>query len=272
MAAYYTNLKQYDKALEYTKLYVKLNDSIRNNDVQTQFKTIEEKYNKANNEKQIALLQKDQIIKNEKLKQQRFWLVLSGLVILFISLGVWMFMYRNRMRQKMQEVELRNQLAADLHDEVGSSLSSIYMLSQMAAQQQFENKQSILDKVAANAHETMDKMSDIVWMLKPNDEAYGIGLLERMENFASDLCASKNIQHTFQVTGMDSVKLSMQQSKNLYLIFKEAVNNAIKYSNTSVLDIVIHAKQKKLEMTIKDEELVFRYRSKRRQWSPQHEK
>ncbi|MEZ4874609.1 MAG: tetratricopeptide repeat protein [Flavobacteriaceae bacterium] len=250
LAEYYANLKQYDKALEFTNLYVKLNDSIRNNEVQTQFKTIEENFNKANNEKQIALLQKDQIIYDEKLKQQRFWLVLSGLVILFISLGVWMFIHRNKLKQKMKEMELRNQLAADLHDEVGSSLSSIYMLSQMANDEQAMNQQAILKKVSNNAQETMVKMSDIVWMLKPNESTKNV--IERMQRFGQEICGSKQIKFNFLVEKEAEITLTTLQNKNLYLIYKEAINNAVKYSETDTIKVSILFKTKKIQMDIKD--------------------
>lgn len=254
LATYYTNLKKYDKALEYTNRYILLNDSIRNSEIQTQFKNIEENYNKANNEKQIALLQKDQIINSEKLKQQRSLLLIAGLVILFISLGIWMLIYRNKLKQRMKEVELRNQIAADLHDEVGSSLSSIYMLSEMAGQDNFENKQDILKKVSINAHETMDKMSDIVWMLKPKEST---GLKERMERFVNDLCQSRNLSYSFSANDLDTINLTMHQNKNLYLIFKEAINNAIKYANATELNINIVAQNKKLLMHIEDKGIGF---------------
>ncbi len=254
LASYYANLKKYDKALEYTNLYTRLSDSIRNSELQTQFKIIEEKYNKAANEKQIALLEKDKIINSEKLSQQRIWLVLLGLAILFISLGLWMLIYRNKLKQKMKEVELRNQIAADLHDEVGGSLSSIYMLSQMASEDHYKNKQEILKKVSANAHETLDKMSDIVWMLKPTENE---GLKNRMERYVHDLCMSRDVSYMFSANDLDSLNLSMQQYKNLYLIFKEAVNNAIKYANAKELTIDIITQNKLLIMHVEDKGIGF---------------
>jgi signal transduction histidine kinase len=204
-----------------------------------------------NNEKQIELLQKDQLINSGKLKQQRFLLLLFGAIILFISLGIWMFVNRNKLRQRMKEVELRNRIAADLHDEVGSSLSSIFMLSKMAATTSTGNQQTILSKVSDNAHETMDKMSDIVWMLKPS-ENYGEGLKERMERFIHDLCNIHAIHFSFEANELGNLKLTPTQNKNVYLIFKEAVNNAIKYSNTKTLEVKIYTKNKNLNLVICD--------------------
>ncbi|MEZ4792121.1 MAG: sensor histidine kinase [Gelidibacter sp.] len=252
LADYFTNQKQFDKALEYTNLYNVLNDSIRNNEVQTQFKNIEEAYFKEKNEKQIALLQKKEEISAQKIEQQRLMMAIFGIVILFSLFGLWNWVHKNRLRQQMKELELRNQIASDLHDEVGSSLSSIYMLSQMAVQDSIENKKDILKKVSDNAHETMDKMSDIVWMLKPS-EKYGSQLNERMERFVHDICSSNQMAYTFSACEFNRLKLTTEQSKNLYLIFKEAVNNAIKYSRSKTLDVRIDTLNNHLEMNITDQ-------------------
>ncbi|SDB58462.1 Histidine kinase [Flavobacteriaceae bacterium MAR_2010_188] len=254
LATYYLGIKQYEKALDYTNRYVALNDSIRNNEIQAKFKTIEENYNKANNEKQIALLQKDKIITSEKIKQQRFWLFLFGIPILFISLGIWMLLYRNKLKQRMKEVQFRNQIAADLHDEVGSSLSSIYLLSKMAGDKTLANREEILKKVSTNAQETMDKMSDIVWMLKPQEHTR---LKERMERFLHDLCQARKMSYTFSADDLDTLHLSMQQNKNVFLIFKEAVNNSVKYAEAIALNIIIAVQNKKLHMHIEDKGIGF---------------
>lgn len=251
LADYYTKNNQYEKALEYTNRYYQLRDTIKSNEILAEFKNIEEKYNKEKNEKQIVLLQKDQQINEQKLSRQRFLMVIFGLIIVFTGIGIYMFINRNRLKQRMQELELRNRIAADLHDEVGSSLSSIYMLSQMAGKEQFDAKGDIMEKVKTNAKETMEKMGDIVWMIKPNENE-GEDLKSRMERFIHEICNSQNIACSFSADGLMEVKLDMKQKKNVYLIFKEAVNNALKYSETKKLEVHITRMDKQLEMEIKD--------------------
>ncbi|MCB0777128.1 MAG: sensor histidine kinase, partial [Chitinophagaceae bacterium] len=155
--------------------------------------------------------------------------------------------------QQMKELELRNQIAADLHDEVGSSLSSIHMLSQIANKKQSEDasQKEILDRMSVNVKETMDKMGDIVWMIKPG-EGEGISLKNRMERFAQEVCSSKNIDLNMELGKLETMKLSMPQRKNLYLIFKEALNNAAKYSGTEKIDISIKEENKRLSFMLKD--------------------
>jgi signal transduction histidine kinase len=159
---------------------------------------------------------------------------------------------RNKLKQRMKELELRNQIAADLHDEVGSSLSSIHMLSQMATKQGNESTHGdILARMSRNAKETMDKMGDIVWMIKPGETEAG-SLVQRMQRFGYEIAATKNIEINMELAELESLKLTMQHRKYIYLIFKEALNNAVKYSGTEKININTSIQNKDLVMRIKD--------------------
>jgi len=249
-ADFYTSNELYDKALQYTTKYHRLNDSIQNTELQVQLKQMEQQFNVEKKEKEIEILKKDQQLKQQQLKQQQYFLIASMIFVGLVLCGIWLLINRNRLRQRMKELELRQSIAADLHDEVGSSLSSIHLLSQMARKEKNE-KDDILTKVSINAHETMEKMSDIVWMIKPTENE-GVGLKERMQRFAYDFCSSRDIDCSFNGDALNGLKLKMEQKKNLYLIFKEAVNNAVKYSDTRSLEVNIEIQHKNIVMHIKD--------------------
>jgi signal transduction histidine kinase len=188
-------------------------------------------------DKEIALLGKDQLLQKQRLREQTA-LAIAAIIIAVLALaGIWLAINRNKLRQRMKELQLRNQIAADLHDEVGSSLSSIHMLSQMATQDGNERThKDILQRMSSNAKETMDKMGDIVWMIKPGETEAG-SLKQRMERFAYEICSPKNIEIKMELQELDKLKLTMEQRKNIYLVFKEAVNNAVKYSGTSKMEV-----------------------------------
>ncbi len=252
MVDFYTANKQYDKALDYTNKYHQAIDSIRNNDLQIQIKKMEEQYTVDKKEKEITLLKKDKELQRQKLFRQRSLFAGAALLLLLSFVGIGLLINRNKLKQRMKELELRNQIAADLHDEVGSSLSSIHMLSQMATQQGNEaTHKDILTRMSGNAKETMDKMGDIVWMIKPG-ESEGTSLKQRMERFAYEICSSKNIGTSIELDELGKVKLTMEQRKNVYLIFKEALNNAVKYSETEKADIRATVQNKELTLMIKD--------------------
>ncbi len=254
MAAFYKANDEFEKALHYTNRYHELNDSIQSNELKVQLKKMEEQFNSAKKEKEIAILKKDQQLNEEQLKQQRLYSIGAICLALFALASIWMIISRNRLRQKMKELQLRNQIAADLHDEVGSSLSSIHLLSKMAAKKQTNGKMEteIMDKVSRYTNETMDKMGDIVWMIKPTGKD-GQGLRERMQKFLNEICFSQNIAATLTATGLDNARLSMEQRKGIYLVFKEAVNNAVKYSGAKNITIKLSEHGKRVMMTIADD-------------------
>ncbi len=252
MADFYAANKQFDKALAYNTKYHEVIDSVRNNELQLQVRKMEEQYNVEKKEKEITLLKKDKELQQQKLQRRSLIMTGSAVLAILAALGVWLLMNRNKLRQQMKELELRNRIAADLHDEVGSSLSSIHMLSQMAAQSGTEKTNiDILQRMSTNAKETMEKMGDIVWMIKPGETEAG-SLKQRMERFAYEICDTKNIAVTIQLEELEKVKFTMQQRKNIYLIFKEAMNNAVKYSGTEKMEVTASVQNKSFILEVKD--------------------
>ncbi|QEC43201.1 sensor histidine kinase [Pseudobacter ginsenosidimutans] len=219
--------------------------------MQTAFK-VEEKNN------EIALLNKDRQLQEQRLFRQRI-IIIGALTLMGLAIaGIFLIRSRQRLRQQMKEMELRNSIAADLHDEVGSSLSSIYMLSEMASSGKTStaSQQEMLHKVTSYSKETMDRMGDIVWMIKPRSED-GQDLQERMQRFLFEMCNSRNINGHFDRDALQQIKLSMPQKKALYLIFKEAVNNALKYANTENISVQISKKDHSVELVVSDDGIGF---------------
>lgn len=252
MADFYAAKNDFEKALEYTNKHHAIKDSVTGENVLVQMKALEEQYNSAKKEKEIELLKKDKELQKQNIFNQRLMTGAAAGLLVFTLLGIGFWINRNRLRQRMKELELRNQIAADLHDEVGSSLSSIHMLSQMVAQPGNNNvNKDILQRMSNNAKETMDKMGDIVWMIKPVDTEAG-SLKQRMERFAYEISSSKSITTNIELNELEKAHLSIEQRKNIYLIFKEALNNAVKYSGTDKISIVGSVNNHELTLLIKD--------------------
>ena len=222
-----------------------------------QSKTVAElqaKYEADQRENEIALLKKSREISDATVQRQRIITLSSVVLALLLLGGIALLVNRHRLKQRLREMQLRDDIAADLHDEVGSSLSSINMLSQVAAQQdtRTEMQKDMLDRISTNAQEVIEKISDMVWMIKPGDED-GKNLLARMERYAYDMCSIQNIPYTYAGKEvLQTATLSMQQRKNVYLIFKEALNNAIKSSGTAKVDIHFSLQNNRLKLAIQD--------------------
>ena len=243
----------YKEGYKYMAISKSLTDSLAKEKYNNEVTSMQTKFKVDEKNKEILLLAKDKELQQQQIKEQRYLMMGIATIVLLSFIGIWQFINRNRLRQRMKELELRNQIAADLHDEVGSSLSSIHLLSQMATQPGNEATQkNILERMSSNAKETMDKMGDLVWTIKP-EEAEGRNLKQRMELFTYEMCSAKNIEASLELDKLDTKDLTMEQRKNIYLIFKEALNNAVKYSGAEKIFISAANGQNMLTMIVKDE-------------------
>ena len=164
--------------------------------------------------------------------------------------------YRYRINELLKRQAIRNKIAQDLHDNMGSTLGSISVYSEVAKIYNQQNKQEeleqTLEKIGTTSGEMINEMADIVWAINPRNDHMST-ILQRMESYAKPLLQSKNIQFNFQYDDtIPSLNLQMDKRKNFYLIFKEAVNNAVKYADCSILDVLVHLSRHTVELTIKD--------------------
>lgn len=164
--------------------------------------------------------------------------------------------YRYRLQKAIEMEKLRTRIATDLHDDIGATLSSISMYSQAVKNQLKEKNpqlENVLDKMGENSRDMVNSISDIVWAINPDNDD-GEKLIKRMENYATDICAVKNIALHFNAEEkLKSTVLPLEHRKNIYLIFKEAVNNAVKYSNARNIWVQLSLQNKNLSMHIKDD-------------------
>jgi signal transduction histidine kinase len=149
----------------------------------------------------------------------------------------------------MQRV--RNKIAGDLHDDIGSTLSSISIFTELAKQQSKEVS-PLLDQIAEHSRRMLESMADIVWTINPENDNFEKIIL-RMRSFAYDLLGAKNIEFEFNADeSTEKLKLSMTVRKNLYLIFKEAANNMAKYSEASRAMFSISYAARNLKFIVRD--------------------
>ena len=127
----------------------------------------------------------------------------------------------------------RLRISRELHDDIGSTLGSISIYSEVAKKrtEKKENTSEVLSKIGHASRELIDKMSDIVWSLNPNNENFE-QLQNRMMAFAAMILATRNIQYDFIADEeLKRIQLTGEQRKNIFLIFKEALHNIVKYAD-----------------------------------------
>jgi len=242
------------EAFHYSQISKNLGDSIVRQKYDAQTSALQKAFEVQQKDKEIALLSKDALLQKAHIRAQRFTITGSLVIAALVIASLVMIFYRFRLGQRMKAMELRSRIAADLHDDVGSSLSSIHLLSQMAAMKSPQNVEQIevLQRMSTNARETMEKMGDIVWMIKPTDHE-GVSLEQRIERFLYELCSARNIDYSFTGAALlGNIRLSMEQKREVYLFIKEAINNSAKYSCGGRIDLHIEPENKDLRIAISD--------------------
>lgn len=179
-----------------------------------------------------------------------------AVIAAFISLLIYA-VYRYRINELLKRQAIRNKIAQDLHDNVGSTLSSISVYSQVAKiyqqQEKMEPLQDTLEKISITSSEMISEMNDIVWAINPRNDNMAT-ILQRMESFARPLLASQEVKFHFSYDlSVQHQHLEMTKRKNFYLIFKEAINNALKYSGCKNIWVDIHLQHHQLMLVVKDD-------------------
>jgi len=180
---------------------------------------------------------------------QRWWFV--SLAIAAISVLLWT-LYRYRIKKIVQMERLRVRIAADLHDDVGTNLSSIQVASQIMERQAALSEQDRvqLREIGAIATSTQEMMRDIVWMLNPKNDTLDDFLL-KMKEVAARLL--QGMRYTFVAPdGRLLDKVSIEFKRNLFLIFKEALNNIVRHAAATEAVIRVEQEGGMFSLEIKD--------------------
>jgi ligand-binding sensor domain-containing protein/two-component sensor histidine kinase len=177
-------------------------------------------------------------------------------VLIFIAIaGLFYGLYRFRLRQLVRTEQIRNEISKNLHDEVGSTLTNISLGSLLAQKQLHEDSQvsRILERIYQDSQTVSQTMREIVWSINPKIDTLGEAL-PRMIQYASELLEAKNILLKAEISPhLDRIKLTMEERRDLYLIFKESVNNLARHSVASKANIRFRVESGLLEMVIADD-------------------
>jgi ligand-binding sensor domain-containing protein/two-component sensor histidine kinase len=188
---------------------------------------------------------------------QTIWFYL--IIICCIAIIIYMI-HRYRINQLLQLQEMRNNIARDLHDDIGSTLGSIHLYSQIAdkklSQSNTNDTRNILEKIRSSSKEIIEKTSEAVWVVKASNDNIA-NLTLRIESYAASVLGEVGIDFSLQSNSHQNIKLSMHQRKWLFLIFKEAIHNIVKHSHCTKVDIALNSFNRVLEMIIKDNGIGF---------------
>lgn len=183
----------------------------------------------------------------------RRWWFLSLTAIVIGLVGYALNQYRITHILKMER--MRTGIATDLHDDIGSNLTRISILSEVAQLQDASNISSTnrwLMSIAEIARESVSSINDIVWAINPNNDRF-MDLIGKMRQHAEEIFTLRDIKVKFTVPrGNRDFRIDVNVRRDLYLIFKETVNNAARHSGCSDITIDLNVEDRQLTLTIHD--------------------
>ena len=183
---------------------------------------------------------------------QQAWFIIS--VLLIIALVLYSI-YRYRIHQVYKIQELRNTISQNLHDELGSSVSSINMLSEVAVRQMKKEDPVIplLQQIGQSAQQAGESIDEIIWSVNPEHDVAAL-TFNRIRSHISQLLEKVGIDYVIELPELSpSAKLNMELRQDIWLICKEAVNNMIKYAHCKNASIKVVLNNQHIELYISDD-------------------
>ena len=178
---------------------------------------------------------------------QSWWFLL--LIVLAVCTALYL-LYTYRLQQLKKQHEIRKNIAADLHDDLGSTLNSIKIFTGLAIKgiNQYENLQIINTSLS----EASLSLRDLLWVLDDTLDSIE-HFVTRLKQYVTPITLVNQIKTEFIFDDVNShLQLSKDEKRNLYLVCKEAVNNCVKYAKATELKLTFSQADNKLLIVIQD--------------------
>ncbi|MFY8000799.1 MAG: tetratricopeptide repeat protein [Candidatus Kapaibacteriota bacterium] len=257
----YEGLGNYKEALYYQRVYTALQDSIYNQESASKIAEIQTKYDTELKDKEILQQQLTISTQNASLQQRNFFII--GMVSLVAVLGLLINRFRLKRRadaeiqRKNEEIAVlertqalereRRRISQDIHDEVGSGLTKILMLSQNAADTTQPNKE-----ISNTAQGVIDGMQEIIWSINPKNDTLQ-SLIAFIRSYGREFVHAAGMNIVVEAPeGLAATPLRTDVRRNVFLAVKEALNNAVKYSAATEIRIGLEVQPSAYSFTIAD--------------------
>ena len=188
---------------------------------------------------------------------KRWWFI--ALTMVLAALAIYFF-YRSRLSRLLQMERVRTRIATDLHDDIGANLTKISILSEVAKQKfgsSDVDSDNPLSSIARIARESVTSMGDIVWAISPRRDSL-LDLVRHMREHAEEVFALGDVSLSFGTPRVEqNMKLGIDVRRDVFLIFKEAINNAARHGHCANVKILFSAAGAGLSLIVEDDGVGF---------------
>lgn len=147
--------------------------------------------------------------------------------------------------------EERNRISRDIHDELGGGMTAIRLMSELAKERMKSQEIPEIEKISASANDLLTKMNAIVWSMSQSNDSIS-NLVAYIRNYAMEFFENTPIE--CQVEGPQEIpelEVGGEKRRNIFLSFKETLNNTLKHSGASQVKIKICVNSQ-LEISVQD--------------------
>ncbi len=163
--------------------------------------------------------------------------------------------YRYRIRQLKNLQRVRSRIARDLHDDIGSTLTNISMLTELSqrSREEPDKSGSYLDRIREEIDNSGQALDDIIWSVNSKNDTLA-ETAARMRRYAAELFDAGDIHYELNLDPqLSGRKIMMEQRRDLYLIFKEALRNIQKHAAASSVLITLKADKEIILLVVQDD-------------------
>jgi len=185
-----------------------------------------------------------------------FWETWWFLTFVFLTIVAIIYsLFNYRLKNLMRLEKLRSSISADLHDEIGSGLSEVSILSELLKfnLKNEEELQKGLEHIGDTTRSLIERLSDIIWIVNPRKETFKNLILRIHDSYQEVLYHTDISLNIINLELLENIILPLEIKQNLYLITKEAINNSLKYSECSNIDFEVNKRDNKLCIEIRDD-------------------
>jgi signal transduction histidine kinase len=182
---------------------------------------------------------------------QTWWFYMVCIIAVIVGIFT---LYRYRINQLLRLQKVRDTISSDLHDDIGARLTNINILTMLSKQnaQQPDVASSYLNRIAVEIQSSGEALDDIVWSINSQND-FLPEIIARMRRYAADIFDTTNISFRFNADKQPGNQImGMEQRRDLFLVYKEAINNIQKHAQASVVRINVTSENKCLRLTIAD--------------------
>jgi signal transduction histidine kinase/ligand-binding sensor domain-containing protein len=191
------------------------------------------------------------------------WYVRLVVALIFVMI-ISAFYYARAKRLRIV-TQIKNAISRDLHDHIGSSLSSIGFMTELIKKETSKERiQSIIERISRSAQITQENLYDIIWQVNAGDDDFA-SIADRMREFIHNIFESQSVKTTFEIDKkVLQVEMNLDHQYELYLIFKELIINAAKHSAASVITVNLFLQDSRVCLDYSDNGVGFDINKRRK--------